>query len=78
MTTLTPVEVTEAQAIIDRTPPGTYELKVIYGAAWSSVTSPTTFGRKFKNTVMAGGLKKIQYESLRTDNHNMYTILGGA
>ncbi|PXW79691.1 hypothetical protein C8R34_1625 [Nitrosomonas sp. Nm84] len=76
MSTLTEDEITKAQSLINKTTPGTYELKSIYGSEWRHVISPTSFGARFKNIALAGKLNGIEHDSLRIDNHIMYRILG--
>ncbi len=76
MAHLSSAEILQAQAIINRAPPGIYELKVLYGSTWTSITSPTTFGAKFKATVLAGNLMGIRIKSPKTDNHQTYEVLG--
>lgn len=74
MSILTQMEIENAQSIIDKHQPGSYELKALYGKEWQHVESPTSFGKKFKNTVTSQLLKYIEHDSLRTDNHNIYKI----
>lgn len=75
MQTLNPAEISQAQAIIDRTPEGVYELSVLYGCDWAAINSPTTFGGKFKRAVEAHHLKLIEPSALKTNNHHTYKIL---
>jgi hypothetical protein len=74
MTQLNPTELRLAQSIHDRTPSGSYKLKAIYGREWLTIQNPTTFGVRFKEKVHEGHLSGIEHDSLRSDNHNMYTI----
>lgn len=74
MPILSQIEIKKAQAIIDQHSFGIYELKAIYGEEWQHIASPTSFGKKFKNTVAAKLLNNIEHYSLQTDNHNMYRI----
>ncbi len=74
MSILTQTEIENAQSIIDKHPPGSYELKALYGKEWQHVASPTSFGKKFKNAVASNLLKHIEHDSLRGDNHNIYRI----
>lgn len=67
-------QIADAQRIINSTPPGDYELKQIYGADWSQITSPTTFGKFFKKAVEDGQLTGIKIKELRSDNHYVYSI----
>lgn len=74
MKSLSQTEIANAQAIIDSKAPGDYELKVLYGDAWSQIDSPTTFGKRFKMAVENGSLKRITKKEVRTDNHHVYSI----
>ena len=76
MALLSSAEILQAQAIINKTTPGIYELKVLYGGTWSSIKSPTTLGATFKATVLAGNLRGICIKSPKTDNHQTYEVLG--
>ncbi len=76
MALLSSAEILQAQEIINKTTPGIYELKVLYGSKWLSINSPTTFGAKFKATVLAGQLQSICIRSAKTDNHQTYEVLG--
>ena len=76
MALLDSAEILQAQAIINQATPGIYELKVLYGSTWSSIRSPTTFGAKFKATVLAKQLRGICIKSPKTDNHQTYEVLG--
>ena len=78
MAFLSSAEILQAQGIINQAPAGIYELKVLYGNTWRSITSPTTFGAKFKATVLAGNLRNICLciESPQSDNHQTYEVLG--
>ena len=74
MKRLTLSEIGQAQALIEKLPAGVYVIKEIYGDQWNSVSSPTSFGAKFKATVEAGLLTGIQVGKLKSDNHRKYTI----
>lgn len=75
MVLLSSAEILQAQSIIDQISIGIYELNALYGDAWRSVKSPTTFGAKFKATVLAGHLENIRLHSLKTNNHHTYEVL---
>lgn len=76
MSILNPAEISKAQEIITRSQPGIYELKDLYGSLWSSVASPTTFGKRFKKTVQAGHLQQIKLLAPpKTNNHYTYEII---
>lgn len=74
MKVLSPEEIAQAQEIINKCSSGIYELTTLYGVEWAYVKSPTSFGRKFKQTVAAGYLKRIKYSDCKTDNHVTYEI----
>lgn len=74
MSILEPGEISQAQAIINRTPVGVYELSELYDSAWSAIVSPTTFGARFKETVLAGHLQLIRLGARKTNNHHTYEI----
>ena len=76
MTLLNPTEIAQAQAILNKIPAGTYEISKIYGSAWSRVKSPTTFGAKFKKTVQAHLLRRIELNisTPKSNNHNIYDV----
>ena len=78
MALLRSAEILQAQAVINQVPAGIYELNVLYGNTWLSITSPTTFGKKFKATVLAGNLRNIRISSNspKSDNHQTYEVLG--
>ncbi|WP_322469162.1 DUF1413 domain-containing protein [Hydrogenophaga sp. SNF1] len=71
---LTPDELAQAQRLIDAASPGIYEVKDLYGQEWAKVLSPTTFGKRFKQSVVGGQLKGIRYDSTRGDNHKLYEV----
>jgi hypothetical protein len=74
MAILSSTEITQAQTLIDNTPIGVRELKKIYGSNWKTINSPTTFGKKFKETVNQGLLKNIKFDDTQGDNHACYEI----
>ena len=74
MATLTTDEIILAQSIINRASAGVYELRNLYGAEWKKISSPTSFGARFKETVNGGYLKQIKPNSLKTNNHHTYEI----
>lgn len=53
---------------------GYYELKDIFGDDWSEIRSPTSFGKRFKNTVKMSKFTNIKFAGIETDNHNLYGI----
>lgn len=67
-------EILLAQSIINKTAAGIYELRELYGPDWSKITSPTSFGAKFKKAVNSGHLQRIRENSLKTNNHYTYEI----
>lgn len=74
MKTLAGEELVKAQSKVRAMPPGTYELREIYGSDWNFVGSPNSFGAKFKATVKAKLLVGIELHSLKTNNHHVYLI----
>ena len=74
MAILTEEELVNAQLRVRALPPGTYELREIYGSNWGSVGSPSSFGAKFKAAVKAELLVGIELHSLKTNNHHVYLI----
>lgn len=63
---LDPDEVAEAERIIRRTQPGLYTLAKLYDAAWDTKLSPTTFGARFKASVVTGRLGGISLHPYKT------------
>jgi len=75
MITLDSNDLLEAQAFIDQTQPGIYELKDLYGQKWQEIPKPTVFGARFKRAVQAGYLKNIQTTlKPKTNNHQTYEL----
>jgi len=70
-------ELKVAQALIDGSKPRTDTLKRLYGQKWSSITSPTEFGMRFKGSVQAGDLRDIEAAGTNTANAQLYSIRGG-
>jgi hypothetical protein len=71
---LTEQELTIAKVVLSKTQPGLYKLKDIYGDLWSNNKPVTTFGRRFKKSVLAGHLKKIIPLEQAGDNAWMYKV----
>lgn len=67
-------ELKQAQRLISAAAPGVYELKTLFGAEWSAVASPTSFGKRFRQAVLARQLKNICPDSTRGDNHKLYQV----
>ena len=74
MSIMTGDAIIEAQRIIDRAPPGAYELRQPYGVNWNKILSSTSLGADFKRTVDGGPLNRIKVKSLNTCNHHPYEI----
>ena len=75
LTTLNPVELATAQDLIDSKALDIYELKDIYGPAlWAGIPKRKIFGRRFKQSTLAGELKNIQFMDRAIDNHALYKI----
>lgn len=75
---LSQTQIVDAQTIIDNTADGDYELKVLFGDAWRNISSPTTYGKCFKEAVNMGLLRNIAIKELRSDNHHIYSIAASA
>jgi len=71
---LSPEEIAQAQDIINKCNSGDYDLPELYGEDWAYVHSPTSFGRKFKQTVADGYLHNIKFSERRKNNHAAYEI----
>lgn len=71
---LTKAEVEVAQSLINRRFPGEWELSDIYGDEWELIASPTSFGFLFKDAVVNGVLKNIEYVRTESNNHAIYRI----
>lgn len=70
-------EISEARSIIARARPGLYTLANLYGPEWKAKRSPTTFGARFKATVMRGSLPGIELHPQKTGaNALQYTVYG--
>jgi Domain of unknown function (DUF1413) len=68
-------ELVEAQSLITNLTVGVrYKLKEIYGQKWINVKSPTTFGKRFKQSVLNGKVLGLQFEYTKSDNHTIYTL----
>jgi hypothetical protein len=74
VTILNEEECIEAQRLLDKIIPGTYELKTIYLDKWRDIQNPTEFGIRFKATVKRGLLKKISLGEKKSNNHQTYII----
>lgn len=50
------------------------ELKEIYGASWSSISSPTTFGKDFKKEYDKGSFPNLNWHGVKPNgpNHERY------
>jgi hypothetical protein len=59
-------EIAEAERVIRRAPADLYTLVKLYGADWDTKRSPTTFGARFKASVVAGRLSGISLHPHKT------------
>lgn len=76
MPILNPAEIAKAQEIINKSEPRIDELRKIYGSHWKDIDSKTTFGKRFKETVLKGYLQNIRLvEPPKTNNHYTYEII---
>lgn len=48
------------------------ELKEIYGVHWSSINSPTTFGKRFKKAYDNGSFSNLVWCRVKDNNHQLY------
>jgi len=71
---LTKEELITARTMIAKTPAGKYKLKKLYGSLWSTIKTPTTFGKRFKQSVIAGLLPSISPITTDSDNAWMYRV----
>lgn len=62
-------ELSEATEIIRKAPAGTYTLKKLYGPVWNKIESPTNFGGRFKASVEAGRLAKVELQAEKTGSN---------
>lgn len=70
---LTEKELLEATALIEKMRPGLrYELEDIYLGHWGDVESPTTFGKRFKNSVLLGEIFGLEFIEKDSNNHSIY------
>ena len=49
-----------------------YELQDIYRDRWVDVESPTTFGKRFKNSVLLGDLVGVEFVKIYSNNNSIY------
>lgn len=47
-------EIEKCNDVINALTAGTYELKDMFGDDWNTVASPTSFGKRFKQSVLNG------------------------
>ena len=67
-------ELTTARAVIAKAPTGQYKLKELYGDLWSANKTPTTFGKRFKQSVLAGRLSNLKPVEKVGDNAWVYRV----
>lgn len=71
---LTEKELAAAKELLARTASGQYKLKKLYGEQWSKNKSPTTFGKRFKKSVIAGQLPSVSPVTKAGDNAWLYEV----
>ncbi|MBK7052071.1 MAG: DUF1413 domain-containing protein [Rhodoferax sp.] len=71
---LTELELDIAKKVLAKTPSGQYKLEELYGDLWSNNKSPTTFGKRFKKSVLAGHLQNIALVEKDGDNAWIYRV----
>ena len=72
---MTPQEIANARSLIASMPLNeVMELKKIYGASWSNISSPTTFGKDFKKECDAGSFPNLKWHDVKPNgpNHERY------
>lgn len=64
-------ELKEARKLISKMPLNQpMELKDIYSASWSSISSPTTFGKKFKAECVNGSFPNLRSRDVQMNGNN--------
>ena len=71
---LSDIEFNHLKTLIEKIPPGKYKLKDLYGDKWMDMKSPTTFGKKFKNAVIARNFPTVTFENRDDENHSIYSV----
>lgn len=66
------------QGLVDRLPPGEYEVEQIFGEFWDAIASPTSYGRRFKRAVAAGQLQRIELRGCGATNQQIYFVSGAS
>lgn len=72
---MTNQEILQARAAISQVPMNQIvELKKIYGTQWPSISSPTSFGKKFKKAFDNGMFPNLRWHNVKPDgpNHERY------
>lgn len=67
-------ELQEAAALIQRSVPGEFTLKKLYGDLWFSKADPTGLGQRFAASVASGQLSGLTYLGVTTANHARYQV----
>lgn len=71
---LTEQELATAKAVLAKTPSGQYKLKKLYGDLWNNNKPVTTFGKRFKESVLAGHLQGVSPVEKDGDNAWFYNV----
>lgn len=72
---MNPQELKKAKKLISAMPLNqVMELKDIYGVSWSSISSPTTFGKDFKSEYDNGSFSNLKSHGVKRsgNNHQRY------
>ena len=67
-------ELSAAETVLKRNISGQYTLRQMYGDDWSGISSPTSFGKRFYQSVLAGQLMRVLPERKKSDNAWLYTL----
>jgi hypothetical protein len=71
---LTRDEIQDINARVALMKPGFYKAKDIFGDDWGSIKSPTSFGKKFRKSVLLNLISNVNFDRTQTDNHKSYGI----
>lgn len=73
---LTPEELEDLNRLVQRTAPGAYTLRQIFGEdAWEHERRPQAFGIAFKAALVAGKIRGIRCVEKQSNKSQLYEIL---